>query len=41
MKIRKYKNGNFAVKREPDYDSPIDDEGFGRGLNLEIGRAHV
>lgn len=34
MKIRKYKNGNFAVKREPDYDSPIDDEGFGRGLNL-------
>lgn len=33
MKIRKYKNGNFAVKREPDYDSPLDDD-FGRGLNL-------
>lgn len=31
MKIKKYKNGNFAVKREPDYDSH--DE---RGMELLI-----
>lgn len=34
MQIRKYKNGNFAVKREPDYDIPLDDPDFGKGLNL-------
>lgn len=25
MEIRKYKNGNFAVKREPEYDLPLND----------------
>lgn len=34
MQIRKYKNGNFAVKREPDCDTPLDDPDFGKGLNL-------
>lgn len=34
MQIRKYKNGNFAVKREPDCDIPLNDPDFGKGLNL-------
>lgn len=34
MEIRKYKNGNFAVKREPEYDLPLNDSDFGNGLNL-------
>lgn len=34
MKIKKYKNGNFSVQREPDYDTPLDDPDFGCGLNL-------
>lgn len=34
MKIQKFKNGNFAVRREPKYDSEIDNEGFGRTKNL-------
>lgn len=34
MKIRKCKNGSFFVKREPEHDTPLDDEDFGRGLNL-------
>lgn len=34
MEIRRYKNGNFAVKREPEYDLPLNDSDFGNGLNL-------
>lgn len=34
MEIRKYKNGNFAVKREPAHDLPLNDSDFGNGLNL-------
>lgn len=34
MKIKRYKNGSFLVRREPDFDPPLNDPDFGNGLNL-------